>query len=280
MPSSSNSPETPSSQVELSQYPTPAWAAAAIVRKNFPNLSANDFVVEPTCGPGRFLQAIPQFVPALGVEIDPKLAQTARELTGRRVITGDFFEVEIEERPTLVLGNPPFETKFIDKLLDRSFELLVDEGRCAMILPCYALQTAARVCRYNERWAIEQEMIPRNLYAGLQYPLAFVTFTKDKQRLMVGFSLYQELTYLQSLPRDVQEAMKQGPATWRSVVADALDMFGGEADLRQIYDYVADRRPTANPNWKEQVRKVCQETTRNVGRARYAKPEQLDLLAA
>ncbi|MBM3105794.1 class I SAM-dependent methyltransferase [Pseudomonas sp. V1] len=269
-----------SNQVEFSQYPTPAWAAAAIVRKNFPHLSANDFVVEPTCGPGRFLQALPQFVPALGIEIDPRLAQIARELTGRRVITGDFFEVKIEERPTLVLGNPPFETKFIDKLLDRSYELLVDNGRCAMILPCFALQTASRICRYNERWAIEQEMIPRNIYSGLQYPLAFVTFTKDKQRLMVGFSLYQELSYLQSLPRDVQEAMKQGPATWRSVVADALDMFGGEADLRQIYDYVADRRPTANPNWKEQVRKVCQQTARNVGRARYAKPEQLDLLVA
>lgn len=269
-----------STQVELSQYPTPAWAAAAIVRKNFPNLSANDFVLEPTCGPGRFLQALPEFVPALGVEIDPHLAQMARDLTGRQVITGDFFEVKIEERPTLVLGNPPFETKFIDRLLDRSYELLVDEGRCALILPCFALQTASRVCRYNERWALEQEMIPRNIYSGLQCPLAFVTFTKDKQRLMVGFSLYQELAYLQSLPRDLQEAMKQGPATWRSVVADAIDLFGGEADLKQIYEYVADRRPTANPNWKEQVRKVCQKTARNVGPGRYAKPEQLDMLAA
>ncbi|MGG2576079.1 class I SAM-dependent methyltransferase [Pseudomonas aeruginosa] len=280
MANSTSTPEAASTQVELSQYPTPAWAAAAIARKNFPNLSANDFVLEPTCGPGRFLQALPEFVPAMGVEIDPHLAQMARDLTGRRVITGDFFEVKIEERPTLVLGNPPFETKFIDRLLDRSYELLVDEGRCALILPCFALQTASRVCRYNERWALEQEMIPRNIYTGLQCPLAFVTFTKDKQRLMVGFSLYQELAYLQSLPRDVQEAMKQGPATWRSVVADAIDLFGGVADLKQIYEYVADRRPTANPNWREQVRKVCQKTARKVGTGRYAKPEQLDMLAA
>lgn len=280
MASSTSTPEATSTQVEFSQYPTPAWAAAAIVRKNFPTLSANDFVLEPTCGPGRFLQALPEFVPALGVEIDPHLAQIARDLTGRRVITGDFFEVKIEERPTLVLGNPPFETKFIDRLLDRSFDLLVDEGRCALILPCYALQTASRVCRYNERWSLEQEMIPRNIYSGLQCPLAFVTFTKDKQRLMVGFSLYQELAYLQTLSRDVQEAMRQGPATWRSVVEDALDLFGGVADLKQIYEFVADRRPTANPNWKQQVRKVCQKSARHVGPARYAKPEQLDMLAA
>ncbi|HHX6749845.1 TPA: class I SAM-dependent methyltransferase [Pseudomonas aeruginosa] len=271
---------TQNTQIELGQYPTPAWAAAAIVRKNFSHLSAKDFVLEPTCGPGRFLQAVPQYVPALGIEIDPHLAQQARDLTGRPVITGDFFQVELEERPTLVLGNPPFETKFIERLLDRVHGLMVDNGQVAFVLPCYFLQTAARVCRYNERWAIQQEMLPRNLYAGLKHPLTFVTFTKDQERLMIGLSLYHELAYLQGLPKDVQEAMSQGPATWREVVGQALDLFEGEADLSQIYEYVADRRPTANPNWKEQVRKVCQQTARRVGPGRYAKPEQLDMLAA
>ncbi|WP_223271135.1 hypothetical protein [Pseudomonas putida] len=63
---------THNTQIELGQYPTPAWAAAAIVRKNFSHLSAKDFVLEPTCGPGRFLQAVPQYVPALGIEIEPQ----------------------------------------------------------------------------------------------------------------------------------------------------------------------------------------------------------------
>ncbi len=97
---------------------------------------------------------------------------------------------------------------------------------------------------------------------------------------MIGLSLYHELAYLQGLPKDVQEAMSQGPATWREVVGQALDLFEGEAHLSQIYEYVADRRPTANPYWKEQVRKVCQQTARRVGPGRYAKPEQLDMLAA
>mgnify|MGYP001758574519 CR=1 FL=1 len=268
------------SRIALGQYPTPAWAAAAIVRKNFSHLTGTDFVVEPTCGPGRFLQAIPAHVPAMGIEIDPSLAQQARELTGRRVVTGDFFDIEVEERPTLVLGNPPFQTKFIERLLDRVHGMLMDNGQVGFVLPCYFLQTAARVCRYNELWAIQQEMLLRNLYDGLKYPLAFVTFTKDQQRLMVGLSLYHELAYLQSLPKDIHEAMKQGPATWRAIVADALDLFEGEASLEQIYSYVADRRPTENPNWKAQVRKVCQMTARRTAPGRYAKPEQLDMLAA
>jgi hypothetical protein len=266
--------------MELGQFPTPAWAAAALVRHHYSHLTANDFVVEPTCGPGRFLQALPQYVRALGIEIDPFLAQQARDLTGRDVITGDFFQVQIDERPSLVLGNPPFETKFVERLLDRSHTMLIDGGEMAVVLPAYFFQTAGRVVRYNERWAISQEMLPRNIYHGLKHPLVFARFIKDKQRLMVGFNLYHELAYLQSLPKDVQTAMVNGPATWRSVVADALDMFGGEAELQQIYEYVADRRPTSNPNWKEQVRKVCQQTARRVAPGRYAKPEQLDLLAA
>jgi hypothetical protein len=270
--------------VTLSQYPAPAWAAAAIVRKKHGNLTARDYVVEPTCGRGRFLQAIPSYVPALGIEIDPVEAQQARDLTGRRVITGDIFEVVFEERPTVVLGNPPFETKFVERLLDRMHEVLIDNGVVGLILPAYLMQTAGRVCRYNEQWSLEQEMLPRNLYPGLQYPLSYVTFTKDQRRLMIGFSLYQELAYLQAQPKAVQEAMIQGPATWRSLVHDALDLFGGEASLAEIYEYVADRRPTENPFWREQVRKVCQKSARNVGRGRYSKSEsqvqQLEMLSA
>ncbi|WP_145156302.1 class I SAM-dependent methyltransferase [Pseudomonas oryzihabitans] len=271
---------TESRTVMLSQYPTPAWAAQAIVRTHFAHLNAESFVVEPTCGPGRFLQALPEHVPVVGVEVDPVLAAQARELTGRTVINADFFSVEIEQPVSLFLGNPPFETKFIERLLNRAHGLLIEEGQAAFVLPCFFLQTAERVCRYNERWAIQQEMLPRNLYPGLKHPLAFVRFTKDQQRLMVGFGLYHELAYLQRMPRDVQQAMAEGPATWRAVVGQALALFDGEATLAQIYDFVAERRPTANPHWRQQVRKVCQQTARRTGRGRYALAEQADLFAA
>ena len=53
----------------LDQYPTPAWVAECLVREHFADLSAVDVVVDPTCGPGRFLQAVPSHVSAFGVEI-------------------------------------------------------------------------------------------------------------------------------------------------------------------------------------------------------------------
>lgn len=100
---------------------------------------------------------------ALGVELDPQLAEQARQLTGRTVITGDFLDVAIQARPTVVLGNPPFQTTLIEKILDKAHRLLADDGRV-----------------------------------------------------------------------------------------------------------IADRRPTQNPAWREQVRKVCQTHAQRVGRGRYA----------
>lgn len=39
--------------------------------------------------------------------------------------------------------------------------------------------------------------------------------------------------------------------------------------VTEIYEYVVDRRPTRNPAWREQVRKVCQQHARRVGHGRY-----------
>lgn len=82
-------------QKRLGQYPTPAWVAAALVREHFSDLGKDDVVCDPSAGPGRFLQAIPDDVYALGVELDPELAEQARELTGRTIITGDFRDAKI-----------------------------------------------------------------------------------------------------------------------------------------------------------------------------------------
>src|SRR5690554_3395000 len=192
----------------LGQFPTPAWAAAALVRSHLGDLGEQDYVVEPSCGPGRFLEPIPEHVPAIGVEIDPRLAAIARRLTGRPVIAGDFLTAKLPGRPTVVLGNPPFATRTIEAFLDRAHELLVKNGRVCFILPAYFFQTAGRVVRYSERWSMAQEMIPRNLYHGLKHPLTFATFTKDARRVMVGFGLYAEQAYLQTLSKGEQEAMR------------------------------------------------------------------------
>lgn len=263
-------PHPPTPKPQLDQYPTPAWVAEALMRTHFGDLDANDVVCDPTCGPGRFLQAVPDRVRAFGVELDADLAEYAKTLTGRPVVVGDIREVNLPERPTAFVGNPPFQMALVDQILSRAHGLLPEHGRVGLILPCYAMQTAARVVRYSEQWSLSQEMIPRNIYPGLSKPLLFALFRKDSRRVMIGFSLYHEAHYVLGLPKSVQQALTEGPATWRDLVLEGIKAHGGRAHLQRLYDYVSSRRPTPNPHWKEQVRKVCQQVATRVGPAQYA----------
>lgn len=73
-----------------SQWLTPEWAAQAIVDEFWPDLTPDELVLEPSCGRGAFLKAVPAHVPAVGVELDPALAAFAAVNTGRTVLCGDF----------------------------------------------------------------------------------------------------------------------------------------------------------------------------------------------
>lgn len=258
-------------QRRLGQYPTPQWVADALVERHFADLGRGDTVIEPSCGPGRFLQALPPEVAAVGVELDPQLAALAAQLTGRPIIHGDFTTVELDVEPTAIIGNPPFQLGLIDRFLERAHTLLPNEGRVGFILPAYAFQTAARVAGYGERWSITQEFIPRNIYQGLKLPLVFATFTKDRRRALVGFALYREATEVQRLPRRVHELLETATGSaWKAVVQYALEQLGGEAPLEAIYEVVAGCRPTENTAWQAQVRKVVRQAFRCTGPARYA----------
>jgi site-specific DNA-methyltransferase (adenine-specific) len=259
---------------ELGQYPTPQWAAEAIVESFFPELGTGHVVIEPSCGPGSFLSAVPAGVVAIGVDIDPLMAERARRNTGCRVLVGDFRSIELDFEPTHVIGNPPFNLKLIDGFLDRAHELLPRGGQAGFILPAYAFQTAARVAGYADRWSLSQSMIPRNLFPGLSLPLVFATFLKDQRRTLVGFALYRETAAVQELParyRDVLAAA--GGAVWPRVIRLAVERLGGEADLQEIYREIEGSRPTNTPFWREQIRKVIRTAASGcapVGRGRYA----------
>ena len=176
----------------LHQWFTPRWVCEAIVERHFAGLNLGDVVLEPSCGDGRFLQALPAEVPALGVEIDPRLADIARAASGRQIITGDFLAVEIPTPITHVIGNPPFDSRTIHAFLDRAHGLLVEGGVCGLLLPAYVLQTSSKVCALNHRWSISQELMPRNIFPRLSLPLVFARFQKDRERALVGFFLYRE----------------------------------------------------------------------------------------
>ncbi|TJY57166.1 class I SAM-dependent methyltransferase [Sinimarinibacterium sp. CAU 1509] len=158
----------------------------------------------------------------------------------------------------------------MDDLLDTAHRLLPEGGRVGLLLASYSLQTQDRACRYNQNWSLQAEMLPRTLFPGLKHPLSFVLFSKDQRRIMTGMALYHEAVDVASMPDRVAEMLRLNPKTWIAVVRDALDRLGGRARLEDIYAEVAPRRPTGNPAWKEQVRKVAARHFPRVALAEYA----------
>lgn len=240
---------------ELDQWFTPFWAAEMLAEDVLRSLGRVG-VVEPSCGSGSFLSAIPSDMPAYGVEIDPDMAAVAATNTGRRIVVGDFRTVELPEWEIgAIIGNPPFGAEDIDGFLSRSHAILPDEGVAAFILPAHAFSTTTRVRRWNERYAIEVKTIPRSLFGRISMPLVWAKFVKTRQRTLVGLLLFAEQTDVESMPREVRRRLG-GPGTWHEAVTLALQSLQGEATLQQIYRAVEPRRPSGNQWWKEKVRQT------------------------
>lgn len=247
----------------LSQWFTPGWAAEAIVKRYFGDLSAASLVIEPSCGNGAFLAAIPSDVPAIGVEIDPDMADLARRNTGRTVVVGDYRDVLLPAQASAIIGNPPFESKLISQFLDRSWSLLEEGGAAGFILPAYVLQTSTVVNRLSERWSIAQDLLPRNLFPRLKLPIVFSVFRKERVRRLVGFFLFAESADVARMQKECRRLAEQSgkPDTWRSVTLFVLDMLGGEASLDEIYRAVEPRRPSlVNRTWQARIRNVLQKS--------------------
>lgn len=257
----------------LSQFFTPVWAAEALVHEYFSHLTRSDLVLEPSCGTGSFLHGLPREIPAVGVEIDPALASVARRTTGREVITGDFRVVNLSLQPTCVIGNPPFDLSVFDGMLDRCHALLPEGGMAGFILPTYALQTPSRVLAYNEKWSMKADHLPRTLFPNLSKPLVFAMFQKDLKRTLVGFALYRQVDSVSQMRKRFQELLATADGSaWRKLAVTLLGELRGEASLEALYRAAEGRRPSANPYWREQLRKQYQDTRyfRRTGEGRYA----------
>ena len=260
---------------ELDQWMTPDWAAAELVDRYFSSLTLCDQVLEPSCGEGAFLRALPSHVPAMGVEVDPALAAIARANSGRHVVVGDFLTVEAPCAPVLILGNPPFRNSVVRAFLDRAWNLLPTGGRCAFILPAYAFQTASSVAELHQRWGIQQDMLPRNLFHRLRLPLCFAQFFKERHGRLIGFALYGEAHAVSQLQRRYRDLLAGGErSAWSAVARAALEALGGCADLAAIYREVEGHRPTSNRFWQAKVRQVVQRIAVRVGPGRWALPKE------
>lgn len=246
--------------MKLDQFFTPAWAAELIVQRYFPALSAADTVWEPSCGDGRFLMALPADVDAIGTEIDPAMADLARDNSGREVLVGDFRTVELPRQPTAVIGNPPFQADLVEALLDRCHRDLDDGARVGLLLPVYMFQTAATVVRFHHRWSISQELLPKNLFERMQKPLLFAMFEKSRKTTLSGFFLYEEVEALAGIHPALRAYLIGNLSTakcWRDAVDMALRALGGRATLQQLYACFETRRPTSNPFWREKIRQIA-----------------------
>src|SRR3546814_4530368 len=84
------------SQTPNTDGQTPLYAAERLVERHFPDLGAKDLVLEPSCGIGAFLRAIPATTSAIGVEIDPERAAIARQRSGRPVIRSEEHTSELQ----------------------------------------------------------------------------------------------------------------------------------------------------------------------------------------
>jgi adenine-specific DNA-methyltransferase len=268
--------------VSLGQWFTPSWAAEQIVEQEFAWLPAGARVVEPSCGDGAFLCAMPEALDATGVEIDPVAAARARAASGRPVIVGDFLGVDLSHlgQVQAIIGNPPFRADLIAGFLDRSAQLLADGGRAGFILPAYILQTSSKVERMSAKFSIGQKMLPRNLFPNARLPLVFATFTKDRERRLDGFLLYREAQEIRAIEQRWQQAVagaRDNRGTWFGVVHNIIEALGGEADLEQVYQSIQPKRPSDNQHWKAKVRQVLQHTGRFARTApgRYAIQERM-----
>jgi hypothetical protein len=265
----------PTTEHRLCQYFMPEWAAALVVERFFGDLSKGQHVVEPGCGRGPFLKAIPPEVAALGVELDPRLAAEGRQNTSRQIVTGDFLTVELpEEFRTLdaVIGNPPFPIETVRSFLRRSRALLREEGRAGFVLPAHTFQLSGTVAGFSREWSLRVEMMPRNLFPKLSVPLVFAIFQKNYHRRMVGLSLYVEQEEVQEMTPGAKAVMVHGRprrSVWAAVVEAALEHYGGEANVQQVYEYVSPQRPTESRTWQDKVRQTLQRVAVAVERGRW-----------
>lgn len=210
-----------------------------MVDHHFQDLQAGATVIEPSCGERRFLIALPESIRAIGVELYPVQAQIARDLSGRQVLTGDYLSVDLPQEVDAIVGNPPFLAETVAAFLERSHDLLRDGGRCGFILPAYILQTSSKVMRFAQKWFIETELMPRNIFPGLSLPITFTVFTKDRARKLHGFLLYRETADVAAAHPEIRSLLdrsRKAGSVWRQAVNDAFDRLGGRpSHLAQIY---------------------------------------------
>jgi len=252
----------------LDQWFTPFWAAEQLVEDALRH-EGRVSCLEPACGTGAFLAAIPSELPAIGIDIDPLVIPAAHANSGREILLGDFRTVDlVGYSPELIIGNPPFDSRMIDAFLDRAHHLLPEGGLVALILPSTIYRTR-RIARLSERFALDINLIPKTLFGRLEYPLTWAKLRKGRPRTFSGLMLFAEQHAVEQMRDHIREAVER-PGTWRVAVEAALASLGGAAALPAIYDAITPERRRDRPFWQEKVRQILQRHCEPIERGRWA----------
>jgi hypothetical protein len=121
---------------DLQYYPTPKAVVERVMNDLY--LRQGERVLEPSCGCGRFLDAIrAKGADVVGFEVDPGRAAEARA-KGHRVMLANFLETVPTGDYDRVIMNPPFYGKHYAKHVNHALKFLKPGGTLTAILPVTA----------------------------------------------------------------------------------------------------------------------------------------------
>lgn len=251
---------------DLCQFFTPEWAGEEIVSLFFQELDEKqahrpETLCEPSCGKGAILKAIPTSQNAFGIEIDPLLAEKARQNCHHPIFTGDFTSDIFPLSPDGFVGNPPFKTEIFDQFLQRAHGMLPEGGLCLFLLPTYFFQSSSRVETYHQNWSIHLRMTPRDLFPNLSLPLCAASFIKERTKKLVGFFLYGEIRQINQLHKNLQDVLRESQGKtpcWEALVTQILQNLGGSASPASILQAAGKTLPTTNHYPREKIRQTLQ----------------------
>lgn len=255
-------------------WPTKPWFAEMIFERKFSDLDSSDVVLEPTAGDGAFLRVIPAHIDAYGVELDETLAAEARRTSGRDVITGDILKVDLPRRPSAVLGNPPYTSDFLDPFLARMEQVLDEGSRMVLLLSVHLFQTSRTVARYADHWALDLELVPRDIFQGLQRPLVLATLTKSADRRIVGMAFAREIADMKRIPERYRAILERSKTNvWVRAIEEAIGECGRPLTIDELYETISHNKPTRTTFVREAIRKWTRAAFTPVGPATYDIPK-------
>jgi type I restriction enzyme M protein len=211
--------------------------------------------IDPSCGDGSFLRAVPAGVEIKGAEIDPVYADIARKLVGEGAFfPGDALSslVPVWGEFDLAIGNPPFSAQArLERRLDTLKHYDLAAGRKSQCLEVLFLELFLKLVKPNGRLAI---ILPDG-------PLSNRPFSNVRSWLLCR----AQVEAIISLPRGI---FRGTAAKTNIIIAQKLpyaaEAYRGETALLECRD-LNELKPLPLPEWRKVERRWSQVVLADVG---------------